>query len=206
MGMYGIERFMRESVSPPSEFVIWLRGMVWRVAWSHQDEEQALRQWGAFVDETRGLAASRNWTNSPLCGMPRLKSLNGLDSWRFPFSKVITDVAASVMPVAIDAEVNRQMVIAALGLKRYQLRNGQYPEKLDALVPDYLQTVLQDWMDGKPLRYKLNTDGSFKLYSVGENGKDEAGDATTIQGDNWGRIPNGNVWPLVAADIDKAGH
>ena len=30
-------------------------------------------------------------------------------------------------------------------------------------------------MDGQPLRYRRNGDGTFLLYSVGENGKDDGG-------------------------------
>ena len=31
-------------------------------------------------------------------------------------------------------------------------------------------------MDGKPLKYKLKSDGTFILYSVGEDGLDDGGD------------------------------
>ena len=30
-------------------------------------------------------------------------------------------------------------------------------------------------MDGQPLRYRRNADGTFLLYSIGENGKDDGG-------------------------------
>jgi hypothetical protein len=33
-------------------------------------------------------------------------------------------------------------------------------------------------MDGKPVRYRLNSDGTFILYSVGEDGVDNGGDPT----------------------------
>jgi hypothetical protein len=35
-------------------------------------------------------------------------------------------------------------------------------------------------MDGKPIKYRLNDDGSFRLYSVGEDGKDDGGDASLL--------------------------
>ncbi len=37
-------------------------------------------------------------------------------------------------------------------------------------------------MDGQPLRYRPNADGTFLLYSVGENGKDDGGDPSLEKG------------------------
>ena len=37
-------------------------------------------------------------------------------------------------------------------------------------------------MDGQPLRYRRNADGTFLLYSVGENGKDDGGDPSLEKG------------------------
>jgi hypothetical protein len=69
-----------------------------------------------------------------------------------------------------------QMVIAAVALKRYELRHGQLPQSLAALAPEFLAEVPHDFMVGRPLRYRLNGDGSFALYSVGEDGQDDGGD------------------------------
>jgi hypothetical protein len=46
---------------------------------------------------------------------------------------------------------------------------------LDELVPDFLASVPTDYMDGQLLRYRRNPDGTFLLYSIGENGKDDGG-------------------------------
>jgi hypothetical protein len=46
---------------------------------------------------------------------------------------------------------------------------------LDELIPDFLESVPIDCMDGQRLRYRKNADGTFLLYSVGENGKDDGG-------------------------------
>jgi len=71
-----------------------------------------------------------------------------------------------------------EMVITAIALKRYVLRHGQPPSNLAALVPEFLGEVPTDLMDGQPLRYRLNADGTVTLYSVGENLKDDGGDFT----------------------------
>lgn len=39
-------------------------------------------------------------------------------------------------------------------------------------------------MSAKPLRYRLNADGSFTLYSVGEDGRDDGGDPNSASGTN----------------------
>jgi hypothetical protein len=79
-----------------------------------------------------------------------------------------------------------QMVITAIALKRYALRHGQPPANLASLVPEYLNELPTDLMDGQSLRYQLNPDGTFVLYSVGENLRDDGGDFTSESGnDRW---------------------
>ena len=70
-----------------------------------------------------------------------------------------------------------QLVITAIALKRHELRHGRLPTTLLALAPEFLCTVPRDLMDGQPLRYRLHPDGSFALYSVGDNLRDDGGDA-----------------------------
>src|SRR5581483_243634 len=75
-----------------------------------------------------------------------------------------------------DAETGRRLLIAAIALKRFQMAHHACPAALSELVPQYLPKVPNDFMDGQPLRYQCKTDGSFLLYSVGENGVDDGGD------------------------------
>jgi hypothetical protein len=83
---------------------------------------------------------------------------------------------------AVRIETARNVVVTAIALKRYELRHHQLPATLDELTPDLLKTVLIDCMDGEPLRYRPNADGTFLLYSVGENGKDDGGDPSLEKG------------------------
>ena len=69
-------------------------------------------------------------------------------------------------------------------------------------------------MDGKPLRYRLNSDGTYLLYSVGENGEDNSGDPTPAASSPGalGLTPLSNywwagrdaVWPLPASAAEVA--
>ena len=64
---------------------------------------------------------------------------------------------------------------AALALQRYRLAHSRYPESLSLLVPQYLPAVPRDPLDGQPLRYRMEKDGTYLLYSVGINGQDDEG-------------------------------
>jgi len=90
----------------------------------------------------------------------------------------LTGLSRKVMRI----EVARQTVITAIALKRYQLNHGNYPERLSELMPEFLAAVPLDPVDGQPLRYRKNAGGSFSLYSIGENGKDDGGDPSLEKG------------------------
>jgi len=62
----------------------------------------------------------------------------------------------------------------ALAALRYKAKHGRLPEKLDALVPHFVQRVPRDPFDAKPLRYRKEKAG-FVVYAVGTNGKDDGG-------------------------------
>jgi hypothetical protein len=79
-------------------------------------------------------------------------------------------------------EVAKQATVTAVALKRYQLNHGNYPVDLNSLVPEFLPAVPLDPVDGQPLRYRPSADGTFLLYSVGENGKDDGGDPSLEKG------------------------
>jgi hypothetical protein len=67
------------------------------------------------------------------------------------------------------------LVITAVALKRYHLRYDQYPAALAELTREFLSAVPLDLMDGQPLRYRRNPDGSFTLYSIGDDFIDNGG-------------------------------
>ena len=76
---------------------------------------------------------------------------------------------------AAEAEARRRVLITAIALERYRGRHGSYPRGLEELVPELLKSPPADFMDGKPLRYRLTGDGHFVLYSVGLDCIDNAG-------------------------------
>ena len=107
---------------------------------------------------------------------------------------------------AVQAETLRRLAISAIAIKRYELKYGREPPSLEALTPEFLQMVPIDPMSGKALCYRLNADGTHVLYSVGEDGKDDAGDGTPSSRYTAGDLWNGRdaVWPTAASDEEVA--
>lgn len=106
------------------------------------------------------------------------------------------------------AEAAQRVTLTAIALKRYQLKNGKYPMNLDSLVPEFLPAVAVDPVNGRPLHYRLTADGTFLLYSVGENGRDDGGNPSVERNAespefsskfNWENLPALDwVWPQPA--------
>ena len=64
----------------------------------------------------------------------------------------------------------------ACALERHRLAHGEYPETLDALMPQFIETLPHDIISGQPLHYRCAASGQFALYSVGLNETDDGGE------------------------------
>lgn len=92
-----------------------------------------------------------------------------------------------------------QITITAVALHRFRARHGQFPESLTELVPDLLDEVPADWMNGKSLRYQRKTPDEFRLWSVGKDGIDQGGDPHPPKGIAiWWLNGRDYVWPMAA--------
>ncbi len=80
----------------------------------------------------------------------------------------------------------------ACGLERCRLAHGEYPETLEALVPQFAEQLPHDIIGGQPLKYHRTADGQFLLYSIGWNEKDDGGvpGKTTVDGDWVWQLPS----------------
>jgi len=63
---------------------------------------------------------------------------------------------------------------AALAVERYRLAEGRLPKSLDDLVPAYIEAVLLDPCNGRPLKYRILQPG-FVVYGVGDDLGDNGG-------------------------------
>ena len=180
---------------------------IWRFAWSHQDQRRSLEQHQHLIEIARTAASEKSsFSVQPTIDKLAVESINKnwYDKLRYPQS-ILT--LSKVMNRAMHAETERSMTLCAIALKRFSLRYGKFPKSLELLVPEFLQSVPVDYMDGKPVKYHPNPDGSFTLYSVGDDGKDDGGDAALPpekKGSNnlWNR--KDFIWPGPASPEEVA--
>jgi hypothetical protein len=167
----------------------------WRYWWSYPDELRMMKGYQIALESARFAEANFSLQTALHEQENELSSL-GIDAnsagslWFSDLNKIDLHsiMSASVLSSralldrVMRAETTKQIMITAIALKRYQLKYGNYLPDLDSLVPEFLSSIPLDPVDGKPLRYRLNTEGTFLLYSVGENGKDDGGDPSLEKG------------------------
>lgn len=71
------------------------------------------------------------------------------------------------------AQADEAQIVCAL--ERYRLKHGGYPDALDAMVPEFVESLPHDIIGGQPLKYRRSPDGKFVLYSIGWNETDNGG-------------------------------
>ncbi len=91
------------------------------------------------------------------------------------FARQLGGALGKAVAKAVRSQVMNRCAITGCALERYRLRNGTYPKTLEALVPDFLAAVPIDPMDGQPIRYARDDNGLFRLWSVGDDRKDQNG-------------------------------
>lgn len=91
-------------------------------------------------------------------------SVGGFESW-----------APRTLVMGIRVQMESDLCIMTLSLRRYRIDHGRYPESLSLLVPKSVPETPVDLADGQPLRYRLDESGDYLLYSVGEDQQDDGG-------------------------------
>lgn len=182
---------------------------LWRVAWSEQDELRALNRWQGVIEIER-IGRAKSWNDARalfkatetadedhLASLDSASSrgkLNWYDQARFVFSGLDFSVGDTIVRRVLGRQTEQHMAIAAIALRRYELRHHQPAPDLAALVPEFLPAVPRDLMDGQPLRYRGGPGGGFLLYSVGDDGKDDGGDASRLAGMEFGKESSSSFW------------
>lgn len=183
----------------------------WRWFWSYQDEVRGLQAFQVVINAACMAETNQSFLSAQSFALARLElNRNPSNDLHNYFSQSVNGLQMMLRKTAI-IETAQNVVITAIALKRYELRNHRLSATLAELTPDLLQTVPIDCMDGQPLRYRPNADGTFLLYSVGENGRDDGGDPSLEKGVtgssfNW-ENPRALDWvwpqPATAAEIQK---
>ena len=166
---------------------------LWQTSWSYSDELRALQCNQVILESLRTIRTNQVFLPAYTNMTAQLDAMgitNTSEGWlgvldvadfRSFFSGAQSGLSA-VVRKTMAVEVSRRIVVTAIALKRCQLKHGNYPAELSGLTPEFLPSVPLDPVDGKPLRYRLNADGTFLLYSVGEDGVDDGGDPTATTG------------------------
>jgi len=88
--------------------------------------------------------------------------------------KVLAPAMGRIGEIDLRLHAHLDLAKAALAIERYRLATGSVPNELAELVPAYLDEVPIDPFDARPIRYK-RTEPGYLLYSVMEDGEDNAG-------------------------------
>ncbi|HEX5218204.1 MAG TPA: hypothetical protein VFZ59_01445 [Verrucomicrobiae bacterium] len=181
-------------------------GMPFWEANADADEMLFLQHHQRSLDSIRRLNAGVPWSQIDVEIKSHHATLNQafsspMSKYRYLFSAIAIANFVKAAESCVRSETQRRMTITVIALERYKLRSGTYPPNLDALVPQSLSAAPIDLMSAKPLCYRLNSDGTFTLYSAGGNGLDDGGDATSGSATNKFDLWSGRdaVWPVAAA-------
>ncbi len=85
----------------------------------------------------------------------------------------------------------------AIALRLYRIKQGSYPDNLDALVPTYLDSLPIDPFTGQSFHYEEAGD-NFRLYGLGRDGIDNGGWGDFWKGDLIIHLPR-EEWETVEA-------
>jgi hypothetical protein len=182
----------------------------WRWLWSYDDELRYVRTLQVVLEVPRHARLTGAFASAQSRGtneFSRLWHPGDLGFVRYFLSDMLAPAIEKASAKAARLEVQREMTVTAIALKRYALRRGRVAPTLAALVPEFLPKTPKDPIDGQSLRYRLQADGGFLLYSVGDDGKDDGGDPrpTSPASQNYS-FGNGRdmVWPMPATANEVA--
>jgi hypothetical protein len=154
----------------------------WRWFWSYLDELRGLQVFQVVVDATRMVETNTSFHSVQSFALATLNPGQYYSQDLHNYSAQSANALYSALRRVIGIEIAQNVVVTAIAIKRYELRHHQLPATLEELTPEFLPSVPIDCMDGQPLRYRPNADGTFLLYSVGENGVDDGGNPALEKG------------------------
>lgn len=170
----------------------------------NEDELFFMQTLQAGILAMRGVAANGAWPKLRQELDTRMASAipqfgTRLGRFRYWFSRIALPNCSRALATGMRIETERRLLVVAIALKRYERQQAAAPANLEALVPRFLAAVPSDPMSGKPVRYQHRPDGTYCLYSVGEDGQDHGGDARPNSARNYGLWEGRDaVWPYLA--------
>jgi hypothetical protein len=187
---------------------------VWRASWSYTEEVHVLQSDQITLETFRTMATNSAFLKPQYDALETNISTLGLTNVGATFFSAMKvpdfddEFGGNWMSILVRktmyVEAARRVAIAAIALKRYQLKHGDWPQTLGELAPEFIASVPIDPYDGKPLRYHPNEDGTYLLYCVGEDGVDDGGVSGSFGANMTWQNPKARdwVWPQPATDAE----
>ena len=81
----------------------------------------------------------------------------------------------SILRTFAQSQSSLDEAIVACALERFKIEHGDYPANLNELVPQFIEKLPRDVVNGEPLHYQRTPDGRYMIYSVGWDMQDDHG-------------------------------
>ncbi len=95
-------------------------------------------------------------------------------SMQRPLTAFFAGPSQKLVSACLSVNMCRHAAIVGIASERYRLAKGYWPTSMNDLVPTYLKAIPTDPYSGKPLLYRVLSDG-IVIYSVWFDGKDDGG-------------------------------
>jgi len=176
---------------------------IWKFAWSHHDELHYCKLMQRMLVAERETVLENAGAKLP-ARMERIyeTAMSPYDRMRFAVAPLMYGSLSKAFERAWIAQATAELTTTAIAIKRFELRHGKTPNRLEDLMFNFLSRLPIDYMDGRCLKYCIDDD-SFLLYSVGIDGKDDGGNGDQSRGSN-PNFQNGQdlVWPQPASELE----
>ena len=145
-------------------------------SWFYQNELAVARMYPQWilpsVDTERHMVSPGEVQRSNAAETNELRRLAFYDV----FARMLFPALSPAVKKFAFGQESTDLARVAIALERYRLAQGDYPESLDALTPQFIDKLPHDIINGQPLHYHRTSDGQFVLYSVGWNETDDDGE------------------------------
>jgi hypothetical protein len=124
---------------------------------------------------TRFLETTDLPEHEQLAALEALSAEIDRDAKKNPVSAQLTPSLSTIARACFRKTAQVRAMLVAVALERHRQQSGKWADRLDDLVPAFLEKVPLDPYDGKPLRYARWAEGVV-VYSVGEDRIDNGGE------------------------------
>ncbi len=159
-----------------SKVMIGVTGPISMVALGDRLEEQSL--YDAMLDKIRRGLAGRPELIAEMRtthGLIGEQAESGGLGQMFSPAQLISPALADLMDVGYRIRMKGEAVQTLLAIETYRIEHNELPRTLDDLVPQYIPSVPEDFMNpGQGVRYVRFADG-YMIYSIGNDGDDDGG-------------------------------